>query len=321
MSSKKTDKEQSQKPIRTLINDNLLKELSRFCDSQEIPKNKLLISVQSVYAKVCQAIHEHFIKQQESPLLVGLNGPQGSGKSTLAEVFKLILKYQFNLNCIHFSIDDIYKTRQQRQQLSEKTHPLFITRGVPGTHDIYLGLSTLKQLKQTDFSKTVTIPRFSKALDDRMPASQWQHVLYKPDIIIFEGWCVGSKPQEQQQLIQPINQLEAQKDSNLTWRKAVNQYLDNDYQRLFKQIDFFIYLAANNFDNVYQWRQEQEYKLFNKLQQKNKKSSRVMNDKELKYFMQHFERITLHNFKTLPQIADYIIYLSEDRTPSDKTDS
>ena len=39
------------------------------------------------------------------------------------------------------------------------------------------------------------IPKFDKSLDDRLPKNRWLKVK-KPDIIIFEGWCVGVKAQK-----------------------------------------------------------------------------------------------------------------------------
>ena len=40
---------------------------------------------------------------------------------------------------------------------------------------------------------------------------KWQKINFKPDIVIFEGWCVGSTPQKNKDLIKPINTLEKQK--------------------------------------------------------------------------------------------------------------
>ncbi len=34
------------------------------------------------------------------------------------------------------SIDDYYLSKIERLRISQKVHPLLITRGVPGTHDI-----------------------------------------------------------------------------------------------------------------------------------------------------------------------------------------
>ena len=40
------------------------------------------------------------------------------------------------------------------------------------------------------------IPKFDKSLDDRRPKNRWQKIKKKPNIVIFEGWCVGAKPQK-----------------------------------------------------------------------------------------------------------------------------
>ena len=47
----------------------------------------------------------------------------------------------------------------------------------------------------------------------------------KPDIIIFEGWCVGAEPQKFKELKKPINILEKAEDTKLIWRKKVNNEL------------------------------------------------------------------------------------------------
>ena len=41
---------------------------------------------------------------------------------------------------------------------------------------------------------------------------KWQKVNKKPEIVIFEGWCVGVKPQKNKDLIVPVNILEKEKD-------------------------------------------------------------------------------------------------------------
>ena len=121
--------------------------------------------------------------------MIGLSGGQGSGKSTISKIIKIVLKEIFNLETVIFSIDDFYKTLNQRKKMSLKVNPLFITRGVPGTHDTKLLFNCIKNLKNKKFRK-IKIPRFDKSIDDRLPKQKWQKIDKKPDIIIFEGWCV-----------------------------------------------------------------------------------------------------------------------------------
>ena len=90
------------------------------------------------------------LKKSEEPFLIGLTGGQGSGKTTLSEFVQLILKEYFNRKSTGFSIDDIYKTKEERKELGQSIHPLCEVRGVPGTHNIQLGLDTLNSLYNAD---------------------------------------------------------------------------------------------------------------------------------------------------------------------------
>ena len=58
--------------------------------------------------------------------------------------------------------------------MSKRNHKLFMTRGVPGTHDINLISKTFANLKKR--FKTVTIPKFDKAIDDRLKKSKWTKI-------------------------------------------------------------------------------------------------------------------------------------------------
>ena len=42
------------------------------------------------------------------------------------------------------------------------------------------------------------IPKFDKSNDDRCPKNKWLKVNKKPNIVIFEGWCVGVTPQKKE---------------------------------------------------------------------------------------------------------------------------
>ena len=69
---------------------------------------------------------------------MGFSGGQGSGKTTVVKILKIILKKFFKRKIHVSSIDDFYKTLKDRNNMSYITHPLFKTRGVPGTHDVNL---------------------------------------------------------------------------------------------------------------------------------------------------------------------------------------
>ena len=76
--------------------------------------------------------------------------------------------------------------------MSKKIHPLFMTRGVPGTHDINLINKKIIQLKKKKF-KTVLIPKFDKSIDDRLKKSKWIKVKKQPNIIILKVGVLAQK--------------------------------------------------------------------------------------------------------------------------------
>ena len=212
------------------------------------------------------------------------------------------------------SIDDFYYTRKQREQYARTVHPLLLTRGVPGTHDVDLLIETIEDLKNE--ATTTAIPRFDKATDDRMPEDLWDSFAGSPGIIILEGWCIGAQPQEETELAKPVNALEANEDSDGAWRRYVNQALGGKYQALFAMIDVWVMLQAPSFDCVYRWRLEQEDKLRRSVAGKGNAASagnRVMSEHEISRFIQHYQRITENILETLPSRVDYLYQLDSRR--------
>ena len=196
------------------------------------------------------------------PLIIGLSGGQGTGKTTIASIISLILTKYFKLKVFKISIDDFYITRKDRKKLSITKHPLLVTRGVPGTHDYKIIYEFFKKIKNKKFNK-LRLPKFDKSKDDRCHKKLWYKINSRPDVIIFEGWCVGAKAQKKSQLTKSINSLEKTKDQNLVWRKYVNNKLKKEYKKIFKMIDHNIFMKIPNFSVVLKWRFLQEKKLAN----------------------------------------------------------
>ena len=237
--------------------------------------------------------------------IIGLSGGQGAGKSTITGILKLILKKKYDLNLCVFSIDDFYKTKNERLKMSKKKHQLFITRGVPGTHDIALLNQTIRKLKQKKF-RTVFIPKFDKSKDDRCRKNKWQKIKIKPDIIIFEGWCVGTTHQNNNELKRPLNLIEKKYDENLKWRKTVNNLIKKRYKNIFNKIDKLVFLKVPHFNYIIKWRWLQEQKM--KLTTKSKKT---MSKTEVKKFIMFYERLTKHMMKNYSKISDLTIFLDK----------
>jgi D-glycerate 3-kinase len=251
------------------------------------------------------------------PVIVGINGCQGSGKSTLSALLVCLLREHFQKRAISFSIDDFYLSKNNRKQLASSIHPLLETRGVPGTHNTQLLNSCLSALLQ---GQTTLIPVFDKSIDDLIPQDQWNEIKDAPEIVIFEGWCVGTTAQQDDALIAPVNSLEQALDSSGVWRRYVNQHLANEYQEIFEKIDYQIMLKAPSFEQVYGWRCEQEHRLRKSLTiTKNSDSldnqqNKLMSDEEIRKFIQFYQRLTEHTLTSMPPKCDSLYILNSTRS-------
>ncbi len=241
--------------------------------------------------------------------VLGINGAQGTGKSTLAQLLSEYLQSEHGRKVVILSIDDIYLTRAERQSLSQSVHPLLSTRGVPGTHDVLLGISVIEQLRLLQQGETFMLPAFDKSRDDRYPQSDWTSVTGPVDLVIFEGWCVASQAMTDAELQEPVNALESSADAKMLWRTYVNEKLGSDYLPLFALLDSLLFLQVPDFDAVYRWRLEQEHKLRQRAKQN---ANAIMSDQQVAEFIQLFERITRNNLAVLPSIANAVIELGDD---------
>ena len=286
--------------------DNVKEDYFKFLNKEKIlgkSKAEKIKSLKKIYIPISFWIENKYKKKGET-LILGFSGGQGSGKTTVSGILKIILKKFFKRKLHVISIDDFYKTLNDRDKMSHKIHPLFKIRGVPGTHDINLVKKFFNIIKKNKFEK-IKLPRFEKAEDNRAKKKYWFNIKQKPDIVILEGWCVGAKPQSNSLIKKPINILEKYEDKHLIWRKYANEKLNKEYKKLFAMIDHFIFMKIPNFNVVYKWRFLQEIKLRKKLQS-NKK---IMSHNEIKRFIMFYERITLQMIKDLSKSASVVIFL------------
>ena len=281
----------------------------KYISSQETVREKFKkkdLMIRSFLIPICFWISKK--AKKKSPLIIGLAGGQGSGKTTISSILSLILKKYFKLKVFKISIDDFYKTKKQREILSKDKHSLLLTRGVPGTHDIKIMLDFFRKIKTKNF-KSLKLPKFNKANDDRYKKKHWYKLKSRPDVVIFEGWCVGAKPQSLRLLKKPINALEKAYDKNLKWRRFVNLQLKTNYKKLYSQLDSLLYLKVKNFNLLKKWRIKQEEKLW--LKAKSRKNLKIMNKKEVINFMQTYQRITEQMFKDAPKYSSIIMNLNK----------
>jgi D-glycerate 3-kinase len=247
-------------------------------------------------------------RARKKSLYLGINGAQGTGKSTLADFLRVATASMFDWTVAVLSIDDFYYTREERETLAIEVHPLLEVRGVPGTHDTNMLRQCIEQLRTADYGDRVMLPRFDKSIDDRADASTWPIIRGPVDLIILEGWCVGTQAQPDSELIQPINQLERDEDTAGAWRGYVNDQLNSRYAEIFDNFDMLVFLRAPSFDAIHCWRLEQEEKLAATSSQA---APGLMNKEQVTRFIEFFERLTRVNLATLSDAADIVFSLDE----------
>ena len=104
-------------------------------------------SVERCYLPFAEWLEARVAEHNGETYVLGINGAQGTGKSTLAELVSEYLTGEHGRSVVILSIDDLYLTREERRSLGRSIHPLLSTRGVPGTHDVTLGISVIERLR------------------------------------------------------------------------------------------------------------------------------------------------------------------------------
>lgn len=277
------------------------RQLARFLSENELPSG-YRSDIQRHFVPLVRWIARR--KQPGSTLVAGLSGAQGSGKTTLAGYLEQALKASHRLNVATLSLDDFYLGKARRQQLAATEHPLLETRGVPGTHDIAALNDTLDQLSGLKAGAWVRWPRFDKLVDDRK-SDQGCAFRGPADVVLLEGWCVGTPRQTDAALETPLNELERVADEDGAWRRIVNDRLASHYEPLWQRLDALIMLRVPDFAAVRRWRGLQEEALRDN-SSKQQGAQGLGSAQALERFVQHFERLTRHSLDVLPGLADVV---------------
>lgn len=285
-----------------------------FLQRKQLPGSYLAIARQW-FEPLLTEFNENYHSGQ-APQIIGINGSQGSGKSTLGDYLCSMVAERHDVVAICLSMDDFYLTRSQRITLAREIHPLLASRGLPGTHDIDLAISTINSLKSGQDETLIT--RFDKSTDDRCDISDCDKVSGPVGLIILEGWCFGALPSSEESLNTAINLFEKQTDPDGICRRYVNKALSGDYQELFAMVDRLVMLRAPSFDVVFQWRLEQEQKMIAQLKRTKPciSGSGVMSEQQIFEYIQNFQRITEHCLVEMPSRVDHLFELDQNRNVS-----
>ncbi len=236
-----------------------------------------------------------------------ITGLQGTGKSTIAAQL-VELARERGLHAVALSIDDFYLDHDERARLGREVHPLLATRGPPGSHDVALACEVVDALRE---GRSTRLPRFDKIADRRLPRTDWP-VVDGVDLVLFEGWFQKVPAQLPDELSEPVNELERDEDPQGTWRTYCNTSLGNDYGPLWAQLDRLLFLQGPGFDQVPEWRWQQECTL-----QAANPGRAAMSRPQVMRFVQFFERVSRHAWQVLPGIADRTRRLDARRRPVD----
>ncbi len=244
----------------------------------------------------------------ERPLIQGILGGQGTGKTTLAAILSLILA-QLGYRTLSLSLDDLYKTHAERQQL-QKQDPRLIWRGPPGTHDIALGLQLLDQLRQPNPQQPILVPRFDKSAWGGSGDRTTPEMIEGVDIVLFEGWFVGVRPIDptvfDSLLPAPIETL-----ADRSFARDMNDQL-RDYIPLWERLDQLMLLYPTDYRLSQQWRRQAE-------QQMIATGKSGMTNSQIDHFVNYFWK-SLHPELFITPLTrnsrwvDLVIEINPDRT-------
>jgi D-glycerate 3-kinase len=244
-----------------------------------------------------------------STQIVGLLGVQGTGKTTMTAILSQILNY-LGLQVCRLSLDDIYKTYGDRQQLRQ-FDPRFRWRGPPGTHDIELGRDVLYQLRHACCDHPILVPRFDKSAMNGAGDRTEPEWITCADIVLFEGWFVGVRPIDPTVFEQAPPPVSTEEDR--TFARDINAKLQ-DYLPLWDQLDHLIVLKPTDYHLSQQWRRQAEHQMI-------ATGRSGMKDEEVDQFVEYFWR-SLHPDLFLPPLlqdpdyVDLVIEIDENHTPS-----
>lgn len=236
------------------------------------------------------------------PLVHGILGGQGTGKTTLCVLVQGILQ-QLGSSCISLSLDDLYKTYGERQQLRQ-ADPRLLWRGPPGTHDVELGIQILDQLRQGN-RESIAIPRFDKSAYEGMGEKTDPEMVSSVDVVLFEGWCVGMHPVAEDVFNHAPSPIDTPED--VVFAKEMNRRLQS-YLPLWERLDRLLVLYPQDYRWSVQWRLEAERKM-------RAQGKGGMRDDEVREFVQYFQK-SLHPKIFLPPLlkeADWVVELDHNR--------
>lgn len=242
------------------------------------------------------------------PLMVAMPGTPSSSIMVYA-AFLISALAERKLSAVTIRIADFELSRAARERLAKDVHPLFIYAGQSGSQDIPELTRVLNTLKAGDLRKPLHIPRFDQLKDVRQPFSKWLVVNEIPDIVFVSGWLLGSIAQHDSELAEPLNRLENEIDPKMTWRKAANQFIKENYQPLHDLFDRWVYFKAPSFETVVKWVGENQIGLRRMAQSRGIEIADIHDLKSIvsEEYILVIERSMRNSMERSPSRSDYVL--------------
>ena len=127
-----------------------------------------------------------------------------------------------------------------------------LLRGPPGTHDVGALEAVLRSFRD---AKPLQLPRFDKTARGGFGARVADEHIDPVDILLIEGWFVGTEPVEGVDWWLAGPPITAQSD--VDFAVASNRRL-HDYLPLWRELDELIWLRAKDWRWCYEWRRRAE---------------------------------------------------------------
>lgn len=245
-------------------------------------------------------------KSSTDGIIVGVSAIQGAGKTTQGEILEVLLKH-LGYCSVSLSIDDHYITHEQLNELRE-FDPRYIRRGV--THDIYLAVQNLKELKEMKNGIEVKVPIYDKgAKGGDGDWVGWKTVVNKPDFIFYDGWMLGARKVEGESVFESgLPALDT--PEHIQFAKDINKKLDG-YLPLWDLIEFMCVLYVPDYENSLKWRDQAEDVL--------RAQGKGMSHEEIREFVYYFWRsvhpaIQIKNLAQDSKHTNQVVIINEDHS-------
>lgn len=237
-------------------------------------------------------------QQLNRVLIQGILGGQGTGKTTLGKVLTILLA-ELGYQTVSLSLDDLYKTYNDRQILQQQD-PRLIWRGPPGTHDVQLGLDFLTQCQQLfdQNQVNIAIPRFDKSLHQGAGDRTTPEVINQVDIVLLEGWFVGVYPIDINTFASAPWPISTEQDRQFA--RDMNAKLI-EYSPLWQKLDQLMILHPKDYRLSLLWRKQAEQEMI-------AQGKSGMGEGTIEKFVQYFWQ-TLHPELFITPLIDHHPYL------------